>query len=80
VGLKYQGKVFAFDKSPEDVRRDVGAYHPRYVCFVCQPTENFPSHATGDSGFAALLFVSRSKSRSEHQGVTAAVRQNSRER
>src|SRR6516165_2720343 len=42
---KYQGKAFAYDTSPEDVRRDVGAYHPRYVCFVCQPTENFPDFA-----------------------------------
>jgi hypothetical protein len=28
---KYKGKAFAYDKSPEDVRREVGAYHPRYV-------------------------------------------------
>ena len=33
---KYQGKAFAYDKSPEDVRKDVGAYRPRYVCFVCE--------------------------------------------
>ena len=42
---KHKGKVFAYDKSPEDVRRDVGAYHPRYVCFVCEPTKNFPDFA-----------------------------------
>jgi hypothetical protein len=33
---KHKGKTFAYDKSPEDVRKDVGAYRPRYVCFVCE--------------------------------------------
>jgi hypothetical protein len=52
---KYKGKDFAYDKSPEDVRRDVGAYHPRYVCFVCQPTENFPDFALAANTFCRTL-------------------------
>jgi hypothetical protein len=53
--VKYQGKVFAYDKSPEDVRRDVRAYHSRYVCFVCQPTENFPDFALVANKFCRTL-------------------------
>src|SRR5215470_19663664 len=52
---KYTGKAFAYDTSPEDVRRDVGAYHPRYVCFVCQPTENFPDFALAANKFCRTL-------------------------
>ena len=26
---KHKGKIFAYDKHPEDVRKDVGAYRPR---------------------------------------------------
>ena len=36
LAKKHKGKVFDYDKSPEDVRKDVGAYRPRYVCFVCE--------------------------------------------
>ena len=52
---KYKGKTFAYDKSPEDVRKDVGAYHPRYVCFVCPPTENFPDFALVANKFCRTL-------------------------
>ena len=52
---KYSGKAFAYDKSPEDVRRDVGAYHPRFVCFVCPPTENFPDFALVANTFCRTL-------------------------
>lgn len=52
---KHAGKTFAYDKSPEDVRKEVGAYHPRYVCFVCQPTENFPDFALVANKFCRTL-------------------------
>src|SRR5262249_25551356 len=52
---KENGKTFAYDRSPEDVRREVGAYHPRYVCFVCQPTENFPDFALVANKFCRTL-------------------------
>jgi hypothetical protein len=52
---KYNGKVFAYVESPDDVRRQVGAYHPRYVCFVCQPTENFPDFALVANKFCRTL-------------------------
>jgi hypothetical protein len=52
---KYSGKAFAYDKSLDDVRRDVGAYHPRYVCFVCPPTENFPDFALVANTFCRTL-------------------------
>ena len=52
---KYKGKAFAYDKSPEDVRQNVGVYHPRYVCFVCQPTENFPDFALVANKFCRTL-------------------------
>ncbi len=42
---KHKGKTFVYETSLEEVRKDVGAYHPRYVCFVCQPTEDFPDFA-----------------------------------
>lgn len=42
---KHKAKTFAYDKSPEEVRKEVGVYRPRYVCFVCRPTENFPDFA-----------------------------------
>ncbi|QEH38082.1 hypothetical protein OJF2_66800 [Aquisphaera giovannonii] len=42
---RHSGRTFAYDKGPEDVRRDVGAFRPRYVCFVCAPTEDFPAFA-----------------------------------
>jgi hypothetical protein len=52
---KHKGKVFAYAKSPEDVRKDVGAYHPRYVCFVCPPTENFPEFSLAANKFCRTL-------------------------
>ena len=39
---RYEGQVFTFEKTPDEVRQAVGQYHPRYVCFVCRPDENFP--------------------------------------
>jgi hypothetical protein len=52
---KHQGKTFAYDKSPEDVRTAVGDYRPRYVCFVCPPTENFPAFALVANRFCRTL-------------------------
>ncbi len=52
---KRKGQVFAYDKSPEDVRKAVGAFHPRYVCFVCLPTENFPEFALVANQFCRTL-------------------------
>lgn len=52
---KHRGKTFAYDTSPEDVREDVGAYRPRYVCFVCRPTEDFPSFALVANEFCRKL-------------------------
>jgi hypothetical protein len=52
---KHKGQVFAYDKSPEDVRKAVGAFHPRYVCFVCLPTENFPEFALVANQFCRTL-------------------------
>src|SRR5262245_27157340 len=52
---KHKGKTFAYERSPEDVRKEVGAYHPRYVCFVCQPTEHFPNFAVVANKFCRTL-------------------------
>src|SRR5271154_3719391 len=52
---KHKGRVFAYDNSPEDVRKAVGAFHPRYVCFVCLPTENFPAFALVANQFCRAL-------------------------
>jgi len=52
---KHRAKTFAYDKSPEDVRKSVGAYRPRYVCFVCPPTENFPAFAAVANKFCRTL-------------------------
>lgn len=52
---KHRGKTFAFGKSPEEVRADVGAYHPRFVCFVCEPTEDFPEFALVANKFCRTL-------------------------
>ncbi|WP_161602164.1 hypothetical protein [Tautonia marina] len=52
---KHGGKVFAYDESPEEVRDRVGAYHPRYVCFVCEPTEDFPEFALVANAFCRNL-------------------------
>ncbi|QEL19622.1 hypothetical protein [Limnoglobus roseus] len=52
---KHKAKTFAYDKAPEDVRKDVGAYRPRYVCFVCPPTEDFPAFAAVANKFCRTL-------------------------
>ena len=52
---KHKGKTFAYERSPEDVRKEVGAYRPRYVCFVCPPTEHFPNFAAAANRFCRTL-------------------------
>lgn len=52
---KHKAKTFAYDKTIEDVRKQVGEYHPRYVCFVCPPTENFPDFALAANKFCRTL-------------------------
>jgi hypothetical protein len=52
---KHQGKTFAYDKSLEEVRKEVGEYQPRYVCFVCEPTEQFPAFAVQANRFSRTL-------------------------
>ena len=52
---KYKGKTFAYETSPDEVRQSVGTYHPRYVCFVCPPTENFPDFAIVANKFCCSL-------------------------
>src|SRR5213592_2364907 len=42
---KHAGKAFIYEKAPDEARAAVGAYRPRWVCFVCPPTENFPDFA-----------------------------------
>ena len=55
LATQHRGRVFTYDKSPEEVRKGVGAYHPRYVCFVCLPTENFPEFALVANKFCRTL-------------------------
>ncbi|WP_169976685.1 hypothetical protein [Tautonia rosea] len=52
---KHKGEVFVYGRSPEEVRKEVGAYQPRYVCFVCKPTENFPEFALKANAFCRSL-------------------------
>ncbi|MDY3560556.1 hypothetical protein R5W23_001791 [Gemmata sp. JC673] len=52
---KHQARTFTYDKSPDDARKSVGAFHPRYVCFVCPPTENFPAFAVIANKFCRTL-------------------------
>jgi hypothetical protein len=42
---KHTAKTFTYRTSLEEVRTAVGAFHPRWVCFVCPPTESFPDFA-----------------------------------
>src|SRR5437764_10253827 len=42
---KHAARIFAYQTSPDEVRTEVGAFHPRWVCFVCPPTESFPDFA-----------------------------------
>lgn len=39
---KHQGRSFVYSESVAEVNPQVAEYAPRYVCFVCPPTENFP--------------------------------------
>lgn len=52
---KHEGKTFTYEQSPEDIREEVGAYQPRYVCFVCPPTEHFPNFAVVANQFCRTL-------------------------
>jgi hypothetical protein len=52
---KHGGKTFTYDKSPDEVRKAVGAFHPRWVCFVCPPTESFPDFALAANRFCREL-------------------------
>lgn len=50
-----RGKTFAYDLSLEEVRKEVGAYRPRHVAFVCEPTEDFPAFAPRANAFCRGL-------------------------
>jgi hypothetical protein len=52
---KHLARTFAYKSSLDDVGKDVGAYHPRWVCFVCPPTENFPDFALVANRFCRQL-------------------------
>jgi hypothetical protein len=52
---KHGAKSFPYKDSPDEVRQAVGAFHPRYVCFVCPPTENFPDFALVANQFCRTL-------------------------
>src|SRR5262245_15338796 len=52
---KHTAKTFAFGTSLEEVRKDVRAYHPRWVCFVCPPTESFPDFVLAANRFCRGL-------------------------
>jgi hypothetical protein len=52
---KHQGRVFVYEATPDEVRREVGAIRPRYVCFVCPPTENFPEFVLLANKFCRTL-------------------------
>ncbi|MEE2713995.1 MAG: hypothetical protein VX913_14595 [Planctomycetota bacterium] len=40
---KHRATVFQYSEGISETRESVGRYRPRYVCFVCPPTEDFPS-------------------------------------
>ena len=52
---RHKGKTFAYETALDEVTRDVGAFHPRYVCFVCPPTENFPGFVPQANRFCRTL-------------------------
>src|SRR4051794_20354663 len=52
---KHAAKTFAYKASLDEIRTGVGAYHPRWVCFVCPPTENFPDFALLANRFCRQL-------------------------
>ncbi len=52
---RHKGKTFVYDTSPDEVGGAVAAFHPRYVCFVCQPTEDFPEFVLVANKFCRTL-------------------------
>jgi hypothetical protein len=52
---KHAAKTFTYATSLEEARKDVGAYHPRWVCFVCPPTESFPDFVLAANRFCRQL-------------------------
>jgi hypothetical protein len=52
---KHTARTFAYGTSLEEVRKDVGEYHPRWVCFVCPPTESFPDFVLAANRFCRGL-------------------------
>lgn len=52
---KHAARTFAYPSDLEEVRKDVGAYHPRWVCFVCLPTESFPEFVLSANRFCREL-------------------------
>jgi hypothetical protein len=52
---RYDGQVFTFDKAPEELLQTVARYKPRYACFVCEPTENFPEFVLEANRFCREL-------------------------
>jgi hypothetical protein len=52
---KHAARTFAYQATLDDVRKEVGAFHPRWVCFVCPPTESFPDFALAANRFCRQL-------------------------
>ena len=61
---KHAGKAFTYKDSVDEVRKEVGAYHPRWVCFVCPPTESFPEFTLAANVFAGRSTTIRTSMRS----------------
>jgi hypothetical protein len=55
LAQKHAGKAFTYKSSVNEVRKEVGAYHPRWVCFVCPPTESFPEFTLAANRFCRSL-------------------------
>lgn len=53
--VKHGAKVFTYGTSLDEARSDVGVYHPRYVCFVCPPADDFPAFAPRANAFCRAL-------------------------
>jgi hypothetical protein len=52
---RHAGKTFAYESAPDEVRAAVGTYRPRFVAFVCPPTEDFPKFALVANRFCRAL-------------------------
>jgi hypothetical protein len=55
LGQKHKARAFTYQTSLDEVRTDVGAFHPRWVCFVCPPTESFPDFVLAANRFCREL-------------------------